>query len=202
MQQPTDQELGDTGSYCCPTMTNQIDQVCAAHPDLIDCPDALVTIDRSGRYRFPIRDGGSSSVAATFCPWCGTRLVNETNTQNAKRWRDQAAVLAEIGLAIYEKNISVDVELPPELVALAVEAWEVEESDDGIADFETEPERTERHRAGSLALIGLTVADQDESCEDFVALKLDPWLIGHALDAADDAGLIVGPPKGDGSKDR
>ncbi len=57
-------------------------------------------------------------------------------------------------------------------------------------DGESPTEGTIRHRAGSLALIGLAISERGRRVEDHVEVDLSAWLIGHALDAADDAGLL------------
>jgi len=50
---------------------------CDEHPDRFECPDALIHHSaKSGRYGIIIHDGGSSTVAIRFCPWCGKRLEN------------------------------------------------------------------------------------------------------------------------------
>ena len=186
---------GMENESCCSAIAAQIGQVCPLHPDLADCPDAIVVQSDNGQYRFPIRDGGSSYIAATFCPWCGTRLVPATNPKNKRQWAAQADVLARIGEVVFHQNVSVEIELPQDLASLAIQAWDADDAGDGIADFETAAETTERHRAGSAALIGLSVSEEAKPTDTGVWVMLDPMLIGDAISAADDAGLIVGPPR-------
>ena len=47
--------------------------VCDKHPDIWDCPDALV-VKTSDGWGMPIRNGGSSWAKIGFCPWCGVKL--------------------------------------------------------------------------------------------------------------------------------
>lgn len=47
---------------------------CEAHrDDPLACPDVLFVRTRSG-YGIPVRDGGSSRVEITHCPFCGAAL--------------------------------------------------------------------------------------------------------------------------------
>lgn len=181
---------------CCSELKAHVTQHCPLHPDLADCPDAIIILSKSGEYRFPIRDGGSSFIKASFCPWCGTRLYPATNPLSSARWRAGADVLAQIGVVLFHANLAVEVEIPADLAKLAVAAWDEEEAPDGIADNETAAEAAERHRAGALSLIGVGLSERGRASASGFAISLDPWLIGQALDAADDAGLIVGPPQG------
>jgi hypothetical protein len=61
--------------YCCDRMALDLKQTCDRHLDKPDCPDAPVDYSpESGRYGLYVHDGGSSSIAISFCPWCGTDL--------------------------------------------------------------------------------------------------------------------------------
>jgi hypothetical protein len=59
--------------YCCDRMTYDLSQRCKEHPDRFDCPDALIAEMRPG-YGLIVHDGGSSAIAISFCPWCGSKL--------------------------------------------------------------------------------------------------------------------------------
>ena len=197
MEEQLDQDLEADPIPCCPTMAGQLELSCSWHPDLVDCADAIIVRSGDGSFRFPLRDGSTSFLLANFCPWCGTRLLQASNLASKAIWAKQTAVLAEIGRELYDANISVELELPDRLASLAVDAWRLEDAGDGIADHETGPERTERHSAGSLALIGLAISDRGTPTEYGVSVALDPHLVGLAIKAADDAGLITSPPKAD-----
>lgn len=183
-----------TRSTCCETMRCQLDRQCPVHPDTSDCPEALISVSESGEHRFQIHDGASSDSALRFCPWCGTRLVGPSNPASQAKWASDAATLAEVGKVWYNANLHVEVSVPAELAQRATEAWEDDESEE-IAEFETAVERRQRHYAGALALIGLQISEAEDESASGITLGIDPWLIGAALDAADVAGLIHGPPQ-------
>ncbi|MGW3351199.1 DUF6980 family protein [Nonomuraea rubra] len=61
--------------HCCAEMATHLEHECDLHPDPFDCPDAVVVHSAAHRsYGLPIHDGGSSSIAIRYCPWCGARL--------------------------------------------------------------------------------------------------------------------------------
>jgi len=61
--------------HCCEMMQANAESVCHLHPNRFDCPDALVNYDEAERdFGLIIHDGGSSTIAIAFCPWCGTKL--------------------------------------------------------------------------------------------------------------------------------
>lgn len=90
--------------------------------------------------------------------------------------------------------------MPGALATGALAAWERDDTDDTETETATATERTIRNQAGALALIGLAVDERGvPSGGDQVALELDAWQIGSALDAADQWGLLAGlrPPQRD-----
>jgi hypothetical protein len=61
--------------HCCEAMQAQVEFTCPDHPEQDDCPDALISYFAKRReYGLRIHDGGSSSIAINFCPWCGAKL--------------------------------------------------------------------------------------------------------------------------------
>jgi hypothetical protein len=64
-------------AYCCESFKHHTEWTCPDHEDPFDCPDALIVRAGASGWGFPIRDGGSSVVALTHCPWCGSS-VGET----------------------------------------------------------------------------------------------------------------------------
>lgn len=47
---------------------------CDVHADAWECPDVLV-VKVEDEYGLPIRDGGSSFVRISHCPWCGKSVT-------------------------------------------------------------------------------------------------------------------------------
>jgi hypothetical protein len=66
-----------------------------------------------------------------------------------------------------------------------VAAWN-RDPDETPLGHETCEHRIERRRAGTLALIGLSIAQGGRWHDSEVVVELDPGLIGTAEDAADD----------------
>lgn len=60
--------------YCCDLMKQHANHWCPLHiPE--ECPDSLVLGPPVAEtWRIPIRDGGTSYVEITHCPWCSTFL--------------------------------------------------------------------------------------------------------------------------------
>jgi hypothetical protein len=113
-----------------------------------------------------------------------------------ERYAADAAVLGQIGQLIFPQPSRVIVRLPRTVADLAVAAWERDEDNDdnAAARKETSEQTTARHRAGTLALIGLSIkqAGGGTPAGDDVLVDLEAWYIGSALDAASTAGLLAG----------
>lgn len=107
------------------------------------------------------------------------------------RWREDAAILADIGALLFDQETVVEVRLPRVLAVAAVAAWQ-REDDQGDFDpgAESCEERIVRHRAGTLALIGAALEDRGRADGDEVIVRLDAWFVGDSLNAADDRDLI------------
>lgn len=115
------------------------------------------------------------------------------NTQQI-HWLEDEKVLAEIGNHLQFVNRDIDVHLPITLAKTAIAAWERNDTEDSASiDDETCEQRIIRHRAGSLALIGLALSERGCNHNEGTGILLDSWLIAHALDAADDHNLISPP---------
>jgi hypothetical protein len=72
--------------HCCERMVAQVEMVCEAHPNPLDCPDALVSYsDKFDEYGLIVHDGGSSSIQIPFCPFCGAKLPESKRD----RWFDE-----------------------------------------------------------------------------------------------------------------
>lgn len=174
---------------CCEVMAAQLSLECPDHPNLADCPDALVIRSPSGEFRFPVRDGGTSFIPTSFCPWCGTHLMPSEKVQTRAQWRADATVLAQIGAVLFKEGLSVEVKLPLDLAETAIAAWERDDS--GADGNETSAEAVDRSRAGALALMGLAISERGTPIGGAISISLDPWLIGTALNTADEMGLIT-----------
>ena len=64
------------------------------------------------------------------------------------------------------------------------------EEDSGELLHETHEQRTLRDEAATFALIGQSIEDSGVEDGDHVIFKLDAWLLGNALEAADRAGRL------------
>ena len=104
-------------------------------------------------------------------------------------FREQAATLGEIGSVLARRALpEIEVRLPKDLARAAVQAWEWDDS--GESEPETPDQEIERHRAGTLALIGLAVSERGRTDGGEVVVRLSPDLVGLAIDAAHD---VPGP---------
>lgn len=96
----------------------------------------------------------------------------------------EAQTLAELGAVFREADLpGIEVRIPASLADAAVRAWERDDADP--VDGETPAQRTTRHRAGILALIGLCVSEAGEGIGDEVVVTLPVEFIGAAFIAAE-----------------
>lgn len=108
------------------------------------------------------------------------------DSESQRRYREDALVLGEIGWHVVRSELPmVEVRLQRSLAEKAVAAWERDE-DAGPLDAEDCEQRTQRHRAATLALIGLSVMNRGTWHGDEVVVPVSPELIGVAIDASDD----------------
>ena len=105
-----------------------------------------------------------------------------------QRYADDALILARIGAHLFPQPTTMTVQLPRELADAAVRSWQQDEIDQGTVESPTL--RQMRGQAGTLALIGLAIEQRSRDADGDVAVELDAWFIGSALDAADEAGLL------------
>lgn len=102
-------------------------------------------------------------------------------------YRQEAGQLGEVGLALRGQDIpEVTVRLPMELAERAVASWTRDSEEGGHEVSETPDERVTRHRAGTLALIGIAIQERGQADGQDVVVPLHPGMIGLAMDAADD----------------
>jgi hypothetical protein len=94
-------------------------------------------------------------------------------------------ILAEIGRCLTQAALpKIEVRLPGHLARQATAAWEREDSSTAEPP-ESEHQRSLRHHAGTLALIGLAITQHGRREGDQVVVELDPAFIGMAIAAAD-----------------
>jgi hypothetical protein len=94
----------------------------------------------------------------------------------------EAAALGELGAVFRTAELpGIEVRVPRALAERAVRAWE--RDDVGELGVETVAQREIRHRAGMLALIGLTISQQGRPDGEDVVVTLPVEFIGAALAA-------------------
>ncbi|MET8382840.1 hypothetical protein ABZV14_07530 [Streptosporangium canum] len=109
-------------------------------------------------------------------------------SQEYTRYRQDSAVLAEIGRFLDPQVARLTVRLSGDLARAAVAAWDRDE--EGEAGEETVEQARVRDRAASLALIGLAVADRGTASGDEIVVELDVTEVAAALLAAYDEDVI------------
>lgn len=108
------------------------------------------------------------------------------------QWAKDAELLAEVGGHLFHQPTRVQVRLPRSIAAAAVAAWE-RDGEAGVPGPESHTQRTVRHQAGTIALIGLSIQNGGVDDGDDVVVDMPSWYVGLALEAADEAGLLSGP---------
>lgn len=115
-----------------------------------------------------------------------TIMVGCMNTQWRSVYQQEEAVLAEMGAALRGQQFpQIPVRIPRALAERAVTAWKREVEEGGTISKEAPEERTARHRAGTLALIGIAVDERGQRDGEDILVSLHPEQIGVALDATD-----------------
>lgn len=107
--------------------------------------------------------------------------------KNYEDWAADAGALHELAQQLLPQTPKVQVRLPRELADRAVSAWQRDE-DPGNLPQETAEQRSIRDDAGTLALIGQSIEETGVEDGDDVLFRLDVWILGVALEAADKAG--------------
>jgi hypothetical protein len=116
--------------------------------------------------------------------------VEDKDTGEYEQYTNDAGLLGKIGAALFPQPTTLSVRLPKGLAGLALAAWH-RETGQGPPGPETPEQRTARHRAGTLALIGLCVENTGRTDGDEIICELDAWYIGAALETADQHGLLA-----------
>jgi len=108
---------------------------------------------------------------------------------NFDGWASDAERLYELAQELLPQTPRVELTVSRTLADRAVAAWH---RDEDLADLEneTDAQRTIRDEAATLALIGKSIEESGVEDGDKVLFKLDAWLLGNALEAADRAGRL------------
>jgi hypothetical protein len=110
------------------------------------------------------------------------RPVIEERIRAAARYADDNAALIHIGAGLAGQDAMDPVRIPQALARIAHNAWSRDEAATGAEEFLEEREL--RHRAATLALIGLAVAEGGTDEGDQVPVALDPATVAEAVHAA------------------
>jgi hypothetical protein len=102
-------------------------------------------------------------------------------------YSDDARILGLIGTTFRAASLpAIRVTVPAALAERAVAAWH-RDDEGAVPELEHPADRVRRHRAGALALIGLSIAERGElDADGNTVVDLGPELVGVAMDAADD----------------
>jgi hypothetical protein len=65
--------------YCCNTFKQNAVHKCRMH-DKFECADTLLVYLKSHGWGISIKDGGTAAVIMNFCPFCGTKIDNQKQT--------------------------------------------------------------------------------------------------------------------------
>jgi hypothetical protein len=104
-------------------------------------------------------------------------------------WERDASILPAIGQLIAGQPTEIEIRLPREMAEQAIAIWKRDGSE-GAIENESPAQWKIRHRAASVSLIGLSIESTGRAEGDEVVFTTDAWFVGHALDAADEAGLL------------
>jgi hypothetical protein len=109
------------------------------------------------------------------------RQASDRRVRAAVRYGEDATTLARIGVALADQDPRQLTRIPRDLVDLARNAWHLEES--GLLRDELPEERSLRHRAATLALIGLAADERGTPEGDHFLVALDADVIRDAIRA-------------------
>ncbi len=86
-------------------------------------------------------------------------MVPNDPLMQLEQWRKDESILVEIGKELFEQPTRINARIPQHLAAKALAAWQRndEHTDAGQSETELPRDRLSRVRAGTLALIGLSI---------------------------------------------
>lgn len=108
---------------------------------------------------------------------------------NYEEWESDAEQLHQLAQVLLPQTPRVELTVPRTLADRAVAVWQREEHA-GDLESETDAQRAVRDEAATLALIGQSIEDSGMENGELVVFKLDAWVLGNALEAADRAGRL------------
>ena len=112
--------------------------------------------------------------------------IMDGETQNQVQWQADAEVLRLIGNHIISSGVpTVEIRLPASLADLAKAAWDRDDEQDDSVESETHEQAQIRGEAATLALIGLTLAENGRPVGEEVIAPVSADLVGQAVTAAD-----------------
>lgn len=118
-------------------------------------------------------------------------MLDEIDQGNVRSAEENS--LADLGAELFNQPTRIEVRISQLAAAAAHSAW-TRDDDGAIASDENTEDRRTRHRAGSLARIGLAIEERSRAEGDCVIVELDAWEVGAALEAADDLGRLNQTP--------
>jgi hypothetical protein len=117
--------------------------------------------------------------------------------KNYDDWAADAGALYELAQQLLPQSPKIQVRLHRHLADRAVAAWR-RDDESGTLPPGTPERRCIRSDAGTLALIGQSIEETGVEDGDDVIFRLDAWILGVALEAADKADrLDLFPPQSD-----
>jgi hypothetical protein len=109
--------------------------------------------------------------------------------KNYDVWAADAEKLHALAQELLPQTPTVEIRISRTFADDALAAWQREE-EPGDLPQETDEQRIVRGEATTLALIGQSIEDSGIEDGDHVVFKLDAWVLGNALEAADRAGRL------------
>ncbi len=117
--------------------------------------------------------------------------------RNYDDWAADTQQLYELAQELCPQSPLIELRVSRQLADKAVAAWH-REDEPGELPHETSHQRSTRDGAATLALIGAAIEETGVEDGDQVVFKLDAWVLGNTLEAADRAGrldVFGGPSK-------